>query len=529
MATENFNFRQNFTWILLSDPAANPRDFAYYRNNNSDAVQINSVTLHLGTGSGYFYNNYNNGPGNGQPFSIYLTIGGKNSSTVSVTNVLPAYDDGTEAYPIRGNAIAYTFTFNDPPVVASGSTVAIIWHTSGSGTILCKNYDYHTLVTSPVGYKVTFDLAGGTRTGGGELVQTVQPGGNAIPPTCTKPGYTFAGWDGSYTNVTSNRTITALWEGDEYTVRYDGNGSRVTNVPASQTKEHGVALTLSSQKPKKTVRVTFNPMGGSVSPTYADREQTFQGWGTNRNGPVVYQPGAQYTNNSSVTLYAIWGAATVGSAPTPTKGDEEFLGWWTEPEGGTEVRSYYAFSNDITIYAHWSVTVVFDANGGTLDIGDGVDRTRYEVKKQGNNPVPIPKSYVCYKEKDDPDSSFYWEFKGWSTSKTATSPQYLPGSQYTGDVSVTLYAVYTGPTYTVTFEDGYSGAVLKTERVQYGGDATPPPNPTRSGYRFYGWIGNYTNVMADSTVRALWEIAFIWIMSSEGWIPYKPTDGEANG
>ena len=35
--------------------------------------------------------------------------------------------------------------------------------------------------------------------------------------------------------------------------------------------------------------------------------------------------------------------------------------------------------------------------------------------------------------------------------------------------------------------------------------------------------------MADSTVRALWEIAFVWIMSSTGWIPYKPTDGEANG
>ena len=214
-------------------------------------MQINSVTLHLGTGSGYFYEPDQRGTGNGQPISIYLTIGGKTSNTQTVTNVMPATSSG---WPIRGDAIPYTFTFSDPPAVSPGSTVAIFWTTSGSGTVLTKNYDYHTLETSPLGYTVTFDLAGGTRTGGGELVQTVQPGGNAIPPTCTKPGYTFAGWDGSYTNVTSNRTITALWEGDEYTVRYDGNGTGVTNVPSSQTKEHGVALTLSSQRPKKTVR-----------------------------------------------------------------------------------------------------------------------------------------------------------------------------------------------------------------------------------------------------------------------------------
>ena len=161
---------------------------------------------------------------------------------------------------------------------------------------------------------------------------------------------------------------------------------------------------------------------------------------------------------------------------------------------------------------------------GHLDIGDGVDRTRYEVKKQGNNPVPIPESYVCYKPSTGENSTFYWEFVGWSTNPSAASPQYRPGSQYTGDTSITLYAVYQGPTYTVTFEDGYSGKVLKTEEVPYGGSATPPPNPSRPGYRFYGWVGNYQDVRADTHVYALWEIAFIWIMSSQGWIPYKPIE-----
>lgn len=435
----------------------------------------------------------------------------------------------SSGWPIRSEAKPYVFTFEsgNQAGVAPGATVNIGWRTSGSGNCLCINYDYHTLETSPMGYTVKFDLAGGTRTGGGELVQTVSPGGNAIPPTCSRSGYTFAGWSGSYTNVTSNRTITALWEGSKYTINYNANGG--TGAPAAQTKEQGVTLTLSSQIPTKTVRVTFDPNGGYVSPTYSDRNVAFASWNTNQYGTgTTYQPGGSYTANASATLYAQWDYATVGSLPTPTNGNEEFLGWWTQRDGGSRVQESYVFNTDITIYAHWSVTVRFDANGGTLDIGDGVSRETYEVKKNGTNPVPIPESYVCYKPKADPDSSFYWEFVGWSTSPSASGPQYRPGSQYTGNTSITLYAVYQGPTYTVTFEDGYSGRVLKTERVQYGGDATPPPNPTRPGYRFYGWIGNYTNVMSDSTVRALWEIAFIWIMSSEGWIPYKPTDGEAN-
>lgn len=432
----------------------------------------------------------------------------------------------SSGWPIRGEAKPYVFTFEsgNQAGVAPGATVNIDWRTSGSGNCLCINYDYHTLETSPMGYTVKFDLAGGTRTGGGELVQTVSPGGNAVPPTCSRSGYTFAGWSGSYTNVTSNRTITALWEGSKYTINYNANGG--TGAPAAQTKEQGVTLTLSSQIPTKTVRVTFDPNGGYVSPTYSDRNVAFASWNTNQYGTgTTYQPGGSYTANASATLYAQWDYATVGSLPTPTNGNEEFLGWWTQRDGGSRVQESYVFNTDITIYAHWSVTVTFDANGGTLNIGDGIERTTYEVKKVGDDPVPIPESYTCYKGVDDPNSSMYWEFKGWSSNKSASSPQYLPGSEYTGNASITLYAVYVGPTFTVTFEDGYSGKVLKTETVAYGGNATPPPNPTRPGYRFYGWIGTYQNVMSDSVVRALWDIAFIWIMTSTGWVPYKPTEG----
>lgn len=62
-------------------------------------------------------------------------------------------------------------------------------------------------------FTVTFDLRGGTYTGG-ELVQKVKYGQNAtLPNDPTKAENQFKGWIGEYTNVTHDVTIYALWNG----------------------------------------------------------------------------------------------------------------------------------------------------------------------------------------------------------------------------------------------------------------------------------------------------------------------------
>jgi sugar lactone lactonase YvrE len=60
-------------------------------------------------------------------------------------------------------------------------------------------------------YTVTYDLAGGIRTGGGELIQNVAWCDTATAPTASRSGYTFTGWDKSFSQVTKNMIITALW------------------------------------------------------------------------------------------------------------------------------------------------------------------------------------------------------------------------------------------------------------------------------------------------------------------------------
>ena len=69
----------------------------------------------------------------------------------------------------------------------------------------------------------------------------------------------------------------------------------------------------------------------------------------------------------------------------------------------------------------------------------------------------------------------------------------------TADLVVT--AQYSIYTYTVTFKD-WNGTVLKTQQVQYGGAATAPANPTRAGYTFTGWDKAFTNVTANLVVTA---------------------------
>jgi uncharacterized repeat protein (TIGR02543 family) len=93
----------------------------------------------------------------------------------------------------------------------------------------------------------------------------------------------------------------------------------------------------------------------------------------------------------------------------------------------------------------------------------------------------------------DPTRTGY-TFTGWS----------VPFDNITSDLIVT--AEYTINEYTVTFED-FDGTELKVEVVEYGSNATPPDDPTREGFNFTGWDGDYINVMEDLTITALYEEA----------------------
>lgn len=109
---------------------------------------------------------------------------------------------------------------------------------------------------------------------------TIQPGANtqSIPSA-----------SGGYYSTSSNRsTVNAISISSTptYTVQYNANGG--SGAPSNQTKISGVNLTLSSTVPTRTGYV-------------------FVGWGVSATATSAsYQSGGTYTDNSSITLYAVW-------------------------------------------------------------------------------------------------------------------------------------------------------------------------------------------------------------------------------
>ena len=107
---------------------------------------------------------------------------------------------------------------------------------------------------------------------------------------------------------------------------------------------------------------------------------TFKGWFTSKSGGSLY---STVTITSSTTFYAQFEAnqyivtwdlgtgqremteQTYGEKlvlPTePVRKNAEFLGWFTEKAGGTEVNSNTTYTTDgeTTYYAHWEITEIF--------------------------------------------------------------------------------------------------------------------------------------------------------------------------
>ena len=342
--------------------------------------------------------------------------------------------------------------------------------------------------------------------------------------------YEFLGWSasssattatytagGSYTGNVSV-TLYAVWKYKPatYTVSYDANGG--TGAPGRQTKTYGVTLTLTTIQPTR-------------------RNYLFLGWSKDRNATFTsYTAGGSYTDNSDVTLYAVWrydpetytirydanggtgapasqtktyGVPLTLSAVKPTRAGYEFLGWSTDPM--TMLTNYapgerYTDEVSITLYAVWryvpkTYTVSYDANGG------------------GNTPASQTKTEdVTLTLTSTIPTRYGYTFKGWATSSSATSADYQAGGRYTVNESVTLYAVWEINTYTVSFDaNGGTNAPNPQKKTHGQNLILTVAIPTRANHVFLGWATDSTSKSVgyapgatytaeeDVTLYAVWQ------------------------
>ncbi len=298
-----------------------------------------------------------------------------------------------------------------------------------------------------------------------------------------------------YTPHGGNNQIWKLLQA-EYKVTYNANGG--SGGPGTQTKYYKTALTLSSTKPTRS-------------------GYTFQGWATSSGATTAnYQPGASYSSDANLTLYAVWTAnqytatldpgggsvsptslkvtyaGTYSGLPTPTRTGYVFNGWYTAASGGTKVTvsTKVTTAANHTLYAQWT------ANRYTIQwVIDGVTTTEmldYGVTPAHDNPTK------------EADAQYTYVFAGWSPKLETV----------TGDATYTAQFDRVVNQYTVTFEAS-GGSAVPAQTVEYGSRASKPDDPARDGYSFLGWFqadaaAAYdfdAPVTADVTLTARWEEA----------------------
>lgn len=214
---------------------------------------------------------------------------------------------------------------------------------------------------------------------------------------------------------------------------------------------------------------------------------------------------------SETSKTAYYGSA-IGTLPVPTREHYKFVGWFTEASGGTEVTSDTILSEakDITLYAHWQLiafTVFFNANGGSVDPSS---KTVYANGTYGSLPTPSRNGYKFdgwYTVSNDgvkitentvvtlsENQTLYAHWSQYTLSFNANGGSNAPGTQY-GYGSTTL-----------------PSAVPSRTNYNFLGWSTSASASSPS-YNVGGTIDLYSN----TTLYAVWKLKTISMPNYVGW------------
>ena len=469
-----------------------------------------------------------------------------NSSTYNVISGV-TYSTATNVLTVKsGSTTLKTITATKKD--ATGYTTAFSNWSSTSGTITANTTITANFTRTTNTYSITYNLNGGS-------VATANPESYNVTTTTftlnnpTKTGYSFKGWSGTgltgNTNTTvtiakgsiGNRTYTANWTANSYTIVFNKNASDATGTMAD------LAMTYDEAKNLTTLG-------------YSRTGYTFQGWSSSASGNVEYSDGQEVLNlapTGSKILYAIWtpnvytitlnnqSATTAGTTAiyekyadgyylnnssgtvsnkmsttangitVPVRTGYTFEGYFTATNGGTQYidangkltssASATQFSDAGTLYAHWSkpVSDLTNSIDPTSYVYDGTAKTPTETVIDGSTTLVKNTDYTIAFTNNTNVGTAVATITG-KNAYNATTKAY-----YTGTTTIN-YAINNAK---LTFNKGtctsVSGtATLYTKKgatVVYTGIQNTTtgtiPTATKTGYTFNGW---YTASSSGSKV-----------------------------
>ncbi|WP_394899651.1 InlB B-repeat-containing protein, partial [Clostridium tertium] len=244
-----------------------------------------------------------------------------------------------------------------------------------------------------------------------------------------RDGYNLQGWSTSAIATTpdfvdgiidfiSDKTVYAIWEANEYEVKFDTNGG--VGTIANQSFTYDVKQKLTKN-------------------TFVKEGHTFKGWATDIKGTVKYideQVVSNLTtqNRGTVILYAVWNVNaykvnydsqggspvaeedvefdTLIKKPTdPTKEGYTFGGWYKDVDCTIpwDFDTDKMPSNNLTLYAKWNVNaykVNYDSQGGSPVAEEDVEFDTL-IKKPTD---PTKEGYTFGGWYKDVDCTIPWDF-----------------------------------------------------------------------------------------------------------------------
>ena len=199
--------------------------------------------------------------------------------------------------------------------------------------------------------------------------------------------YSYGSWvSDSETQHKRSKTCSACGDSSyEYADHTDANGDGKCDdcgATVSLTIKWDAGTNGGTIDGKASITTTGKPNATATAPTSTPVKagHAFKGWYTAASGGSLYNTVtitaaktfyAQFTANSYTLTWDLGNGTTEETKQTygekltlptePTRKNAEFLGWFTEANGGTQVdaNTIYKTDGDSTYYAHWEITEVF--------------------------------------------------------------------------------------------------------------------------------------------------------------------------
>ncbi|MFL0251444.1 X2-like carbohydrate binding domain-containing protein [Clostridium neuense] len=313
--------------------------------------------------------------------------------------------------------------------------------------------------TTTRSYTVTFKDYDGKTIG---EPQTVNYGESAAAPAApTRTGYVFAGWDKSYNDVTGDLVVTAKYtSGNTYPFQpTTSNGDDETKISTDYLKSRDNTLVINSAAASLAIPSSAIDLV---------------------NGADHIKVTEKVVTPETNTVQGLFGNLPNGVAKMVGNPIRLNVGLFDASDA--LIQDIHQFSNNqrvkVTIKLTSAQIAGLDTSKLSMYYYDETSRTWVELGGSFNT--------------NTMEFTFYTpHFTNFAIMNKASTP-----TPSTGNTTPVVTS------YTVTFKN-YDGTVIGTpQAVNYGGSATAPAAPTRTGYVFAGWDKAFDKVTGDLVVTA---------------------------